>query len=176
MDQHEAGFRSGDSDSLVALYKSTGALVYTYCLRTVGAENAARTTGEIFVSAWNSRHNFDPDRTSFAAWIMTIARRRCIDEFQRSGRPPEEEVGDRTGAAISEVARIQGMADRMVLAEALEELSNRARQHLEPALLDNLDCQQISERTGSPVGTVRSDIRRGLLSVRRHLDDLEPGL
>lgn len=173
MDQHEVAFRAGDENALAALYQSYGPLIHTYCLRTVGNDRASDLTQEVFISAWKSRRNFDPENGTFPAWLMTIAKRRCVDEFRRSGRRPDIEPGHPEGEPVSDVIKIERIADRMLLEEGFARLSERARRHLELAFFEQLTHSEIADKTGVPLGTVKSDIRRGLATLRRHFEHLE---
>ncbi len=173
VDQHEVGFRAGDEQALAALYETYGPLIHTYCLRTVGADRASDLTQEVFISAWKSRRNFDPENGTFPAWLMTIAKRRCVDDFRRSGRRPDIEPGDPEDEPVSDVIKIERIADRMLLEEAFARLSERARRHLELAFFEDLTHTEIADKTGVPLGTVKSDIRRGLATLRQHFEHLE---
>ena len=57
-----------------------------------------------------------------------------------------------------------------MLTEALRQLPERTRQIIELAYLQDLTHHDIAERTGVPLGTVKSDIRRGLLRIRDHME------
>jgi RNA polymerase sigma-70 factor (ECF subfamily) len=64
---------------------------------------------------------------------------------------------------------VERVADRMTVAHALAGLATRPRQVITLAYVEGLTHHEIAERTGLPLGTVKSDIRRGLLSLRQHL-------
>lgn len=171
VDDLESDFRFGGDRALRAAYEEHGALVYSVCRRTVGEAMAADVTQEVFISAWRSRHRFDSERGSLAGWLVGIAKHRCVDALRRSGRRPaftgaDDAVFD-AGADDESTHRV---IDRMLLAEALDELSDRARRSVELAYLGDLSHVEIAEITGQPLGTVKSDIRRGLARLRRHLE------
>ncbi len=167
-----SGFRSGDDEALRVLYEEHGALIYSYCHRIVGPNLAADVTQEVFISAWRSRENYDSERGSFAAWLMTIAKRRCVDALRRSGRRPEL-VTDTTEAgsepATENVIALERIADRMLLDEVISQLPGRARRAVEMAFFEQMTHPEIAATTGSPLGTVKSDIRRGLAAMREQL-------
>jgi len=166
-------FRLGDERALRALYDEFGSLVYTYCVRTVGANRAADVTQEVFISAWRSRESFDPERGTFPAWLMTIAKRRCVDALRKSGRRPEfaTDITSETNQALTstDVKTIEGIADRMLLDEIISQLPSRARRAVEMAFFDQMTHPEIAASTGTPLGTVKSDIRRALITMRDHL-------
>lgn len=176
VDDVESAFEAGDADALKAVYDAHGSLVYTFCARTVGVDLAADVTQEVFISAWRSRHRFDSERGSLAGWLMGIAKHRCIDALRRAGRRPQvsdvevEDAGTETRGRAGRSDAVDQMADRMLLAEALGELSDRARRNVELAFFSELTHHEIAHETGQPIGTVKSDIRRGLARLRRHLE------
>ena len=184
IDQKVSSFRSGDEKALRALYDSHGSLIYTYCVRTVGANVAADVTQEVFISAWRSRENFDPEKGTFAGWLMTIAKRRCVDSLRRSGRRPEfaTDVGDEANPVLAlaasdangrlspaDIAASERIADRMLLDDAIAQLPARARRAVELAFFEQLTHPEIAATTGTPLGTVKSDIRRALIEMRKQL-------
>lgn len=167
-----SGFRCGDDEALRALYDEHGALIYSYCHRVVGPNLAADVTQEVFISAWRSRENYDSKRGTFAAWLMTIAKRRCVDALRRSGRRPEfaaDTTEPGTEPATEDVVAVERIADRMLLDDVISQLSGRARQAVELAFFEQLTHPEIAATTGSPLGTVKSDIRRALAAMRKQL-------
>ena len=73
-------------------------------------------------------------------------------------------------ALIARCGTAVASADKMLVAHALNSLTERPRQVIELAYIHDLTHQEIAERTGIPLGTVKSDIRRGLESIRGHLE------
>ena len=104
---------------------------------------------------------------------MSIAKNRVVDLYRRRSRRPQT-VSAFDGEPPPDLAQaevtIGRIADRMVLAEALTELPDRARKAVELSFYDQLTHEEIATRTGVPLGTVKSDIRRSLLKLRRNLE------
>jgi RNA polymerase sigma-70 factor (ECF subfamily) len=169
----EARFCAGDEAAMEAVYRTHGSLVYSLCRRTLGPERAADTTQEVFFAAWKSRHRFDPAAGSLAGWLIGIARFKIIDLYrveQRNPLAPEASQAIETGV---ESAGVEEIAQRMLIAEALDVLPERSRQIIQSAFFDDLTHSQIAERYGLPLGTVKSDIRRGVERLRRHLEGFD---
>jgi len=167
------GFRFGDERALRALYDEFGSLIYTYCVRNVGSNRAADVTQEVFISAWRSRETFDPERGSFGGWLMTIAKRRCVDALRRSGRRPEfaTDISSEVNQDLTstDVKTIERIGDRMLLDEVISQLPARARRAVELAFFEQMTHPEIAASTGTPLGTVKSDIRRALITMRDQL-------
>ncbi|MGH1505634.1 MAG: RNA polymerase sigma factor [Acidimicrobiales bacterium] len=184
-DDLDRRFAAGDPDALRLAYDAHGSMIYTFCVRKVGSDRAPDVTQEVFVAAWRSQRRFDPTKGGLAPWLMGIAKFRCVDALRRDGRhAPERSVGDEWSLADGSAPAgpepasdpdTDRLADRMLLAEALETLDERARRCLELAYYHQLTHTEISAATGMPLGTVKSDIRRSLARLRYHLeDDLDP--
>lgn len=172
-------FAAGDPRALEAVYGEHGALVHSFCRRSLDPARAADATQDVFLAAWRSRERYRPEAGTLAGWLLGIARFKVIDILRADGRQPSlvaepnsaggEQVFDRS---VDE-AGVTGVAERMLVAEALEGLSERAREMVRLSFFEDLTHAQIAERTDVPLGTVKSDIRRGLEQMRRHLGGLD---
>jgi RNA polymerase sigma-70 factor (ECF subfamily) len=171
-------FAAGDEDALSAAYESWGSLVYTIALRSTGnAADAADLTQAVFVSAWQSRASFAPERGSLPAWLVTITRRRVADHFRRRSVTAEIPM-DSPPSADSRTSTIAGrpdadpaaVVDRVVVADELHRLGEPTQTILRLAFFADLSQQQIADRLSMPLGTVKSQTRRGLLRLRDRLE------
>ncbi len=100
--------------------------------------------------------------------------RRCVDN---SPVPAEQRVldhadrrSDMEPVDVSVEADVEQIGDRMLVADALRSLPERSRMVIELAYLRDLTHTEIAEKFSIPLGTVKSDIRRGLANIRRHLE------
>jgi RNA polymerase sigma-70 factor (ECF subfamily) len=165
-------FWRGEAE-LEAVYAAHGPLVYAISRRALGDEGAAEVTQYVFVSAWRARDQFDPQRGSLAAWLVGITKRRIVDHVRRERRHADRRAdGADELAGVSE-AEVEAIAQRITVAHALSVLPDRARTVIELAYVHDLTHQEIADRTGHPLGTVKSDIRRGLQLLRDHIDRTE---
>jgi RNA polymerase sigma-70 factor, ECF subfamily len=164
-----AAFRQGDEITLRAIYDRYGPLVYSIaraCLPT--AADAEDVTQATFVSAWQGRGGFDPAFGTLGGWLVGIARRRSIDRLRGLQREDRVAASVRpTAAEQASPAEQERVVERLVIAEQLARLPDEQRTILELAFFDDLTHQQISTLTGLPLGTVKSRLRRGIMSLRR---------
>lgn len=157
-----------DEASLRSAYDAHGPLVYSFCRRTLGDERAKDVTQEVFVSAWRARHRFDPAKGSLAGWLMGITKNRLIDNVRAEKRHSDRRADD-ADRDIPVDPAVDRIGDRMLVADALRTLPDRSRRAIELAYIEGLTHQEIAEQTDLPLGTVKSDIRRGLIRLRDHL-------
>ena len=163
-------FLAGDHDALRAVYDEHGALVYRIALGALrSVEDAEDVTQSTFVSAWRARETYDPALGSVAAWLIGITRRRILDQRRVAHRSirvvdavsavPAAPGGGRDDDAEAVIAR-------MLVADEMARLTPPQRKVLELAFYDDLTHVQIAAVTGMPIGTVKSNIRRGLQKLR----------
>lgn len=167
----DKAFASGDNDALKGAYDRYGSLVYSLCRRSVDDASASDITQEVFVAAWRNRHRYDADRGSLAPWLTGITRNKIIDHFRSVGREDRriEKVKHTPQPAEPTEKQLEELTLRMLLVDALDELPERARNVISMAFFDDLTHVEISARTDIPLGTVKSDIRRGLERLRHRL-------
>jgi RNA polymerase sigma factor (sigma-70 family) len=167
-------FIAGDERALAWLYERTSGLVHGLAVRALGpGADAEDVTQQVFISAWNTRAGYRPDKGPLAAWIVGITRHRVADAMARSRRDQRlteaagQTASETTGAAQSfETAA----TNRMVLLTELARIGQPQRGIMELAFFADLTHEQIAERTGIPLGTVKSHIRRTLLRLRERLE------
>jgi RNA polymerase sigma factor (sigma-70 family) len=160
-------FRLGDPQALTTAYRSWGPLVYTLALRGLGqVQDAEDVTQRVFIAAWRRRETFDPDRGNLPAWLVGITRRQIADARTAQARTAAVPMPPESEPAAKEVEP----GDRVLVEDELARLSPQAQRVLRLAFYDDLTHQQIAERLGMPLGTVKSLIRRGLERMRTRLE------
>lgn len=172
VDLRDEAFRSGSESGLAAAYEAHSSLVHTLCARAHPAL-AADLTQEVFLSAWRARERFDPSRGPLAAWLVGITKHKIVDAYRKEGRQVDRTV-DSDGEQASRIPDVRQpvdqLANRLLVTEALNTLPDRAKAAVQLAFYEGLTHDQIAEQTGIPLGTVKSDIRRGLARLRRYLE------
>ena len=163
-------FARGEAD-LRAVYDAHGALVYAICRRALGDDGAGEVTQDVFVSAWRARHQFDPARGALGAWLVGITKRRIVDHVRRTRRHSDRrtDLGPDQAEMMTE-SNIDRVADRMAIVRALQTLPARSQESIGLAYVHGLTHHEIAERTGLPLGTIKSYIRRRLLALRNQME------
>ncbi|MCG8469141.1 MAG: sigma-70 family RNA polymerase sigma factor [Gemmatimonadetes bacterium] len=148
-----------------------GALVWSLALkRTRSREEAEDAVQEIFLDLWRSADRYDVDRSSEAGFVAMIARRRLIDRARKEARRPElTSFAEGMESGTDDHERIERRIEAGQVLEVVRSLPERQQELIELSLLDGLSHSQIAEKTGTPLGTVKSNIRRGLIEVRKRL-------
>lgn len=178
---------SRDLAAFEALYDRYGDLVYSVCLRVVGDTYIAEdVTQDVFVRIWRRPEQFDLRRGKFVTWLLSVARNRSIDHRRSQSRRMRHEalpsIDEEEDVLPSEDAR-DDPALQTVLADecaavrqALEVLPPEQKLAIQLAYFGGLTQQEIANKLGQPLGTVKTRIRlgmqkmRGALQARRDLE------
>ncbi|MFI2780070.1 RNA polymerase sigma factor [Streptomyces sp. ALB3] len=168
------GFAAADERAFAAAYARWRPLVHTLARRSLGdAQEAEDVTQQVFLAVWLGRAGFRPERGPLGGWIVGIARRKIYDALAaRARRARLVEAAART-LAVAPPRRTESppeaALDRVLLTGELTGLPGPQGQVLRMAFYEDLTQVQIAERTGIPLGTVKSHARRGLHLLRHRI-------
>jgi len=158
---------SGDEQAMAQLYDRYSPIIYSVALRVLGDTGAAEDIlQEVFLQLWRSPAMFDASRGSMPGWLAVIARNRAIDSLRK--RRPETDIAQ---VVVSVEPDLAGKAEWSRAADkirgALGGMPAPQRSALEMAFFDGLTHTEIAEKTGEPLGTIKTRIRAGLMILRK---------
>lgn len=173
---------NGELNALEELYDRYRSMAYGIALRiTNDAALAEDVVQEAFLGAWRNAARYASGRGSVKTWLLAIVHHRAIDAVRR--RRPTTELPDQdqpTPAAftVPDVwAEVAGRLDAGTVRAALAALPEAQREALELAYFGGLTQVEIAERTTTPLGTVKSRMRLGLLTMRHAITTMDaPGV
>jgi RNA polymerase sigma-70 factor (ECF subfamily) len=163
----------GDQAALELLYRQTSAKLYGVCLRILrDRTEAEEVLQEVFVTIWKCAEAYEPAKGSALTWLAAIARNRSIDRLRgrKSRLAPVEEA-----EALADPQPLAGELletdDRYrKLAACLEGLEPRTASAIREAFFDGSTYEALALRSATPLGTMKSRIRRGLMALRASMD------
>jgi len=169
-------FRAGDEQALAWAYERWAGQVHGMAVRAFGSgPDAEDVTQQVFIAAWTGRARFRPDDSPLPAWLVGICRHKIADAWGRRDKQRREaeaaltEAQARPGGPVT--AGVDTAAtDRVLLLDELDHLGQPQRGIIELAFFEDLTHAQIAERTGLPLGTIKSHIRRTLERLRARLE------
>ena len=170
---------NGELDALQDLYDRYRTMAYSIALRiTADASLAEDVVQDAFLGAWRNAARYVEGRGSVKTWLLSIVHHRAIDAVRRR-RPtselPEAEAPPPPALTLPDVWKeVAGNLDRESIAAALATLSDVQREAIELAYFGGLTQIEIADRTGAPLGTVKSRVRLGLLAMRAELTGEAP--
>src|SRR3954452_8420680 len=165
---------AGTDEPMRTLYRTYGPELYGFAVSGLGDRGLAEElVQEVFTRVWRKADSFDPDRASFRTWLYGIARNAIIDQKRRASvRPalPAHAVDTDEQGGID--ASLEHALLRWQVGAALERLTPEHRQVIRLAHFQGLTLREIAERTGLPLGTIKSRTSYALRGLRLALEEM----
>jgi RNA polymerase sigma-70 factor, ECF subfamily len=162
--------------ALSKLYDRYGRTVFGVGLKILGDRSMAEElVQEVFFKVWRSSGTFDPSRGSFSTWLYRVTRSVALDLYRKRASRVRQ-VSDGTlhiAAARDSSDSPQEIMDESWLSwrvsRALEVLDAPHREVIDLAYFGGLTQREISERTGVPLGTVKTRTASAYRTLRKEL-------
>jgi RNA polymerase sigma-70 factor, ECF subfamily len=162
--------------ALSELYDRYIRTVYGVGIKILGDRSSAEElVQEVFLKVWRSSSSFDPSRASFSTWLYRVTRSVALDLYRKrtSRIRPVPNADSQIAAARDSSAGPEEIVDDSWLSwrmsNALEELGATQREVVELAYFQGLSQREISQRTGMPLGTVKSRTASAMKRLRQGL-------
>ncbi len=135
----------------------------------------------VFWHLWNATSKYDCRRGSLRTYLLTLARSRAIDRQRASiarsknSQKYFESQQTRLGTMPTSDEGCEMQIDKQrtqELREAIAHLPDAQKSALELAFFDGLTHREVAERQALPLGTIKSNIRRGLIQLRKMMADM----
>jgi RNA polymerase sigma-70 factor (ECF subfamily) len=171
---------AGEEAALGIFYDRWHALVHGVVMRILKQPvDVDDTVEETFWQAWRQAARYQPSRGAVQTWLLTIARSRALDRARALKRRREEPLTGEDGVVVLEqVAEgdpsldAEAVERRAIVLSALAELPTEQREALELGYFAGLSQTEIAERTGQPLGTIKTRVRLALPKLRGRLQVL----
>jgi RNA polymerase sigma-70 factor, ECF subfamily len=165
---------SGDREAFTRFYARYAALVFTFAMRLLQVPSEAEDLlQEVFLQVWRQSNNYQQERGSPEAWIITMTRSRAIDKLRSLRRRDEGAGAWPASSAAEEGGKVEGATGeaeaRIMVQSALAKLPEAQWRVLELAYFDGLTQSEIAACLGEPLGTVKTRLRAGLEHLRQFL-------
>lgn len=160
----------GDEQAFASLYRRYSPTLLGFLIRILDSTPEAEDVlQEVFVHVWQRAADFDETRGRVFTWLATIARSRAVDRMRATGtrnRLEGEASLERPGDVANAANDALRTEQREVLLDALASIPEGQRHALLLAYFEGLSQSEIAERTGAPLGTVKTRTRDGLRKLR----------
>jgi RNA polymerase sigma-70 factor (ECF subfamily) len=174
----------GDRAAFATLYEKSSSHLFAVVLRICRDRALAEDIlQEVYVSVWRAASGFDAAQSQPLTWLTSIARNRAIDSLRRAQTQPQlqtsttgpddedSDVYDETaGAQPGPLELLSRASDARALSNCMQDLTAPQRQSVALAFYDGLSHAEVAEKMGQPLGTVKSWVRRALLTLKSCLE------
>jgi RNA polymerase sigma-70 factor (ECF subfamily) len=173
-----AAMAAADRSALGELYDRHSPRLLAICSRLLRDRGEAEDVlVDVFWEVWERAERYEAQRGSPLTYLATVARSRALDRLRRRQHEARARAATQRWAALATLPPLSSEAHGP-LAEALareqqarvrlalERLAPTQRQAVELSFLDGLSHQEIADRLGAPLGSVKTWIRKGLLTLR----------
>lgn len=169
----------GDHEAFRDFYGRTSGRVFGLILRVLVDHGLSEeVTQEVFVAVWQSSSKYNPTAGSPMAWLMTIAHRRAVDRVRSHHNSHMRDLrwaGYAENRPYDEVSEtVINRMDAQVLHRSLGCLSPLQREAIVLAYFGCLTYREVAEQLSTPLPTIKSRIRGGLLRLRTELEPASP--
>jgi len=174
----------GDRAAFATLYELTSAHLLGVVMRIQRDRALAEDIlQEVFVNVWRAAQSFDAAQSQPLTWLTSVARNRTIDSLRRAHVQPQlkttvsinddeetdvyDTVADDAPGPLDLLSRA---SEARALAMCMDVLSPQQRQSVALAFFDGLSHAEVAESMREPLGTVKSWVRRALMSLKNCLE------
>ncbi|TVP52663.1 MAG: sigma-70 family RNA polymerase sigma factor [Halomonadaceae bacterium] len=163
-----------DRQAFHRLYQQVAGRMFGLCRKLTGQQELAEEAlQDAFIRIWHHAGEYHSERGAPLSWMMTIARNRTLDLMrsrkvhQGASNEVIDIMEDERAGPLDATLHQDGSA---ALAMCLDELSQNQRDSVLLSYYRGFTHEELAEFLGTPIGTIKSWIRRGLIAVRRCLE------
>lgn len=162
----------GDKQAVADCIDRYGNLIWRICSNyTFNRADTEDIVQEVFIDLWKNAGRFDQAKSPEQAFIVLVTRRRLIDRIRKINCLPQIHFSEIALAnlANSDYKKLRQLTDEKPAIQALNKLKSAQKQIIEMAVFEGMSHREIARTVGLPVGTVKSNIRRGFQKMRRSM-------
>jgi RNA polymerase sigma factor (sigma-70 family) len=173
---------AGDERAFRELFARYASVAHALAFRLVRqAQVSEEIVQEAFLAVWRTPERYDPARGSVRSWLMGTVHHRAVDAVRRE--QAQRRRADQAAALAPRVAEdpiddvvsaLDLPRERRLVQKALAGLPDEQRDVIQRMYFDGMSQSQIAERTGLPLGTVKSRTLLAMRRLRTHLGEVAP--
>ena len=168
--------RNQDRDVLATLYERFGRREFSLAVRILSdSVSAEEVTQDVFMSVWRRGATYVSKKGKFTTWLFSIAHNRTIDELRKRRRDlsrTNDDIDDHLNLKSGDVSPADATVAQSEYAKiraAMQDLPEEQKNVVELSYFKGLTQTEIAEKTGQPLGTVKTRMRLALKKLRKAL-------
>jgi len=164
-----------DPDAFVRLYRRYYDAIFRYCVHRLFARQAAEdATSQVFLKAIEHFGRFKGDAAQFRSWLYRIATNVVNEHLRKTARRErllKRAFRERSIRIVGGDSAVESSNEKLaVLREAILALRPKYQTIITLRFFENMKLTEIAELLASSPGTVRSQLARALVKLRKVLD------
>lgn len=173
--------REGEASALEALHQMMANRLFGLILNVLKDRHETEDAlQETFLKIWKNARDYHENLGSPLGWLMTISRNTAFDRYRKRSRQARQldhlqddmKEDSKFDQASAGDEKLLGLEKKKSIREALANLGRDQREAIEMAFFSGHTQQEVSEKLGVPLGTIKARIRRGMQSLKPHLTSL----
>ncbi len=158
---------AGDSAAVEQFVKRYERVIW-WMARQYAFRDPEDAVQDVFLALWKSAPRYDSSKAKESTFVGMLARRKLIDRYRKTTRRlPTQDIETAPEASFSQESSAETDAEAALASRIMRrELRPEQRSVIELSIFEGLSHREISTRTGMPIGTVKTHIRRGLMQLR----------
>lgn len=165
-----------DRDAFRVLFEYFAPRLKSYLLNfKIPDQKAEDLAQDVMLTLWQKAEKFDPAKAKISTWLFRVARNKYIDQVRKQ-KYPEVNADDHIAVMVAPEKTDQNLQEKQVsgrIQKAMKVLNKDQQRVIELSFYKELSHSQIAEKTGLPLGTVKSKIRMAFQTLRKELGDYQ---
>ncbi|MGH8183585.1 MAG: sigma-70 family RNA polymerase sigma factor [Rhodanobacteraceae bacterium] len=164
-----------DERAFAELYQRTSSKLFGVCLRMLRERGEAEDALQnAYIAVWRRAGSFDPTRAGAMTWLITLTRNQCIDRLRQHHEMPLGEIAadNLVDPMPGPSAHGEASQDRQRLEHCLDTLAGQQKSAVRAAFFSGATYNELADRAGVPLATMKSWIRRSLIRLRNCLEQV----
>jgi len=163
---------AGNQAAFEELYANTSGQLYAVALKMLNnKEGAEEATQEAYINIWYKASYYQEGQGTVLTWLVSIVRYRALDMIRHKKVRKEESLNDASGDNDEDATQtLNSLKSHPKLDICMDELDTQQRQAIHLAYYNGLSHSEVVQHLATPLGTIKSWIRRGLTSLQRCLN------
>lgn len=166
----------GDRRAFADLYEATSGKLFAVSLQMLQQKDLAEDVlQDAFVKIWHNASEYRDERGTVLTWMVSIVRYRALDILRSKKSRQKKEVEEQDNHPEAEnhetpEINLTIKRDRVRIDDCMDHLEKSQADAIQLAYFNGFTHHEVCTHLNTPLGSVKSWIRRGLQRLKRCLE------